>query len=85
MRCKCGAMIKTIADMGNRKGQCKKCYAEYQKEYREKHREQNRAYQREYMRTRRWLAGGERWDDMGEALPVNLKSINGTLRMNVRA
>jgi hypothetical protein len=60
---------------------CDSCKKQYQREYSIKNKDKKRETTREWMRTRRWLNGGERWDDLGPDIPYKAKSINGILKI----
>ena len=60
---------------------CLDCRREYMAKYRKANRERYNDRMREYMRGCRWLAGGERIDDLGPRITVGLRSVGGVLRV----
>ena len=59
------------------KYKCKKCEKLYQQQYQKNNKEKINEYNKYYQKTQRWLNGCDNYDDMGEALPVRIKSVNG--------
>lgn len=79
MVCKCGQKLPLM------KRVCDECKRKYQFEYSLKNKDKKLETSREWMRTRRWLDGGERWDDLGPEIsgPIK-KAVNGELKLLYR-
>jgi hypothetical protein len=69
--CKCGKPMLSIKDYAY-KSECRTCYNKRMAKYRDDNREKINRYTAEYRKSKRWLDGAERTDDMGNDIGATL-------------